>query len=84
MARPVAAEDVTTPCVEVRALEAHPPATDAANLPPVTGLVYRDGSGRVTGTVHVRVVLGIAVEGRGRTSVTGLAAEPCWSSAAAG
>ncbi|NED02976.1 hypothetical protein G3I55_15060, partial [Streptomyces sp. SID6648] len=55
------AENVMTPRVDVKALEAHATAADAANLSHATGLsrfpVYRDSLDDVVGTVHVRDVL---------------------------
>ncbi|WP_156727588.1 hemolysin family protein [Streptomyces apocyni] len=74
------AENVMTPRVDVRGLEAHATAADAANLTHATGLsrfpVYRDTLDEVIGTVHIRDVLALAPEQRGRTPVTELATEP--------
>ncbi|MEU0397683.1 hemolysin family protein [Streptomyces sp. NPDC006208] len=74
------AENVMTPRVDVRALEAHATAADAANLTYATGLsrfpVYRDSLDEVIGTVHIRDVLAIAPDKRAATPVTDLASEP--------
>ncbi|MFC8126873.1 hemolysin family protein [Streptomyces sp. NPDC057302] len=74
------AENVMTPRVDVRALEAHATAADAANLTHATGLsrfpVFRDSLDEVIGTVHIRDVLALAPEQRQLTPVTELAAEP--------
>ncbi len=74
------AENVMTPRVDVRALEAHASALDAANLTLATGLsrfpVYRGALDAVIGTVHIRDVLALDEEERVRTAVTDLATEP--------
>ncbi|WP_149827605.1 hemolysin family protein [Streptomyces tailanensis] len=74
------AENVMTPRVDVKALEAHATAADAANLTYATGLsrfpVYRDSLDEVIGTVHIRDVLALEPEKRALTLVTELAAEP--------
>ncbi|MFD3457293.1 hemolysin family protein [Streptomyces sp. NPDC058691] len=74
------AENVMTPRVDVRALEAHATAADAANLTLATGLsrfpVYRDSLDEVVGTVHIRDVLALPAAARDRTPVTALATAP--------
>ncbi|MGP4089831.1 hemolysin family protein [Streptomyces sp. KR55] len=74
------AENVMTPRVDVRALEAHATAADAANLTHATGLsrfpVYRDSLDEVIGTVHIRDVLALEPEKRQLTPVTELATPP--------
>ncbi|GHC89835.1 hemolysin family protein [Streptomyces flavofungini] len=74
------AENVMTPRVDVRALEAHATAADAANLTHATGLsrfpVYRDGLDEVIGTVHIRDVLALDPDKQQLTPVTDLASEP--------
>ncbi|MGW0538239.1 hemolysin family protein [Streptomyces sp. NPDC003032] len=74
------AENVMTPRVDVRALEEHATATDAANLTYATGLsrfpVYRDSLDEVIGTVHIRDVLALEPDRRPLTPVTELATEP--------
>ncbi|MGW1887149.1 hemolysin family protein [Streptomyces sp. NPDC001970] len=74
------AENVMTPRVDVRALEAHATAADAANLTYATGLsrfpVYRDSLDEVIGTVHIRDVLAIDPDKRAATPVTELATDP--------
>ncbi|MBQ1092656.1 hemolysin family protein [Streptomyces sp. B93] len=74
------AENVMTPRVDVRALEAHATAADAANLTYATGLsrfpVYRDSLDEVVGTVHIRDVLALEPEKRAVTTVMELATEP--------
>ncbi|MYW64346.1 DUF21 domain-containing protein [Streptomyces sp. SID8379] len=74
------AENVMTPRVDVRALEAHATATDAADLTHTTGLsrfpVYRDSLDEVVGTVHIRDVLALEPDKRGLTPVTELATAP--------
>ncbi|MFF7006486.1 hemolysin family protein [Streptomyces fimicarius] len=76
----LSAENVMTPRVDVRALEAHATAADAANLTLATGLsrfpVYRDSLDEVIGTVHIRDVLALDETERSRTPVTTLATEP--------
>ncbi|MFH8886075.1 hemolysin family protein [Streptomyces californicus] len=76
----LSAENVMTPRVDVRALEAHATAADAANLTLATGLsrfpVYRDSLDEVIGTVHIRDVLALDESERDRTPVTALATEP--------
>ncbi|KQV94353.1 hemolysin family protein [Streptomyces sp. Root369] len=74
------AENVMTPRVDVKALEAHATAADAANLTHATGLsrfpVYRDSLDEVIGTVHIRDVLALEPEKRAVTPVTELATDP--------
>ncbi|GAA2411382.1 hemolysin family protein [Streptomyces glaucosporus] len=74
------AENVMTPRVDVKALEAHATAADAANLTLATGLsvfpVYRDTLDEVIGTVHIRDVLALEAAARPRTPVTELLTEP--------
>ncbi|MDQ1037614.1 CBS domain containing-hemolysin-like protein [Streptomyces sp. V3I8] len=74
------AQNVMTPRVDVRALEAHAMATDAANLTYATGLsrfpVYRDTLDEVVGTVHIRDVLALEPGERAVTPVTELATAP--------
>ncbi|MGW6061015.1 hemolysin family protein [Streptomyces sp. NPDC055189] len=74
------AENVMTPRVDVRALEAHATAADAANLTHATGLsrfpVFRDSLDEVIGTVHIRDVLALPPGERRLTPVTDLATEP--------
>ncbi|MFD5892190.1 hemolysin family protein [Streptomyces sp. NPDC060334] len=70
------AENVMTPRVDVRALEARATATDAAHLTLATGIsrfpVYRDTLDEVIGTLHIRDVLALDEDERGRTQVTDL------------
>ncbi|MGI5447252.1 hemolysin family protein [Streptomyces sp. CA-243310] len=70
------AENVMTPRVDVRALEARATATDAAHLTLATGIsrfpVYRDTLDEVIGTLHIRDVLALDEDERGRTRVTDL------------
>ncbi|GGS36787.1 hemolysin family protein [Streptomyces griseoviridis] len=74
------AENVMTPRVDVKALEAHATAADAANLSHATGLsrfpVYRDSLDEVIGTVHIRDVLALEPQKRAVTPVTVLATAP--------
>ncbi|MFF3753116.1 hemolysin family protein [Streptomyces sp. NPDC002018] len=74
------AENVMTPRVDVRALEARATAGDAARLTLATGLsrfpVYRDSLDEVIGTVHVRDVLALDETLRDHTPVTELATSP--------
>ncbi|EFE68067.1 hemolysin family protein [Streptomyces viridosporus] len=74
------AENVMTPRVDVKALEVHATAADAANLSHATGLscfpVYRDSLDEVVGTVHIRDVLALEPEKRGVTPVTDLTSPP--------
>ncbi|MEU9554608.1 hemolysin family protein [Streptomyces fumanus] len=74
------AQNVMTPRVDVKALEAHATAADAANLSHATGLsrfpVYRDSLDEVIGTVHIRDVLALPPERRAHTPVTELATAP--------
>ncbi|GAB2942178.1 hemolysin family protein [Streptomyces heilongjiangensis] len=74
------AENVMTPRVDVKALEAHATAADAANLTHATGLsrfpVYRDTLDEVIGTVHIRDVLALEPARRAVTPVTALTTEP--------
>ncbi|MFJ2828844.1 hemolysin family protein [Streptomyces sp. NPDC087263] len=71
------AENVMTPRVDVRALEARATAADAANLTHATGLsrfpVYADSLDEVVGTVHIRDVLALEPAERAVTPVTALA-----------
>ncbi len=77
------AQNVMTPRVDVRALEAHATAADAANLTYATGLsrfpVYRDGLDEVIGTVHIRDVLALDPDKRRVTPFTELRPRRCWS-----
>ncbi|PIM67163.1 hypothetical protein CTU88_39905 [Streptomyces sp. JV178] len=74
------AENVMTPRVDVKALEAHATAADAANLTHATGLsrfpVYRDTLDEVIGTVHIRDVLALEPARRASTPVTALTTAP--------
>ncbi|MEV6958136.1 hemolysin family protein [Streptomyces sp. NPDC051207] len=74
------AENVMTPRVDVKALEAHATAADAANLSHATGLsrfpVYRGSLDEVIGSVHIRDVLALEPARRASTPVTELATEP--------
>ncbi|GCD39124.1 membrane protein [Streptomyces chrestomyceticus JCM 4735] len=74
------AQNVMTPRVDVRALEAQATAADAATLTLATGLsrfpVYRGGLDDIAGTVHIRDVLALTPERRAATPVTELATEP--------
>ncbi|MFG2195990.1 hemolysin family protein [Streptomyces sp. NPDC048639] len=74
------AENVMTPRVDVRALDAHASAADAAELTLATGLsrfpVYQDTLDEVIGTVHIRDVLAVDASERPRTPVTGLMTAP--------
>ncbi|WP_151484837.1 hemolysin family protein [Streptomyces albicerus] len=74
------AQNVMTPRVDVKALEAHATAADAANLTHATGLsrfpVYRDSLDEVIGTVHIRDVLALEPAVRDVTPVTELATAP--------
>ncbi|MFF8031512.1 MULTISPECIES: hemolysin family protein [unclassified Streptomyces] len=74
------AENVMTPRVDVKALEAHATAADAANLTHATGLsrfpVYRGSLDEVIGTVHIRDVLALDPRERAGTPVTELATAP--------
>ncbi|MEU2792485.1 hemolysin family protein [Streptomyces sp. NPDC007100] len=74
------AQNVMTPRVAVRALEARATAADAATLTLATGLsrfpVYRGSLDEVVGTVHIRDVLALAPDERAATGVAELAAEP--------
>ncbi|MFG2489050.1 hemolysin family protein [Streptomyces virginiae] len=74
------AENVMTPRVDVRALEAHATALDAANLTLVTGIsrfpVYRDSLDEVIGTLHIRDVLALEEDKRALTAVTALMTGP--------
>ncbi|WP_446039584.1 hemolysin family protein [Streptomyces sp. SID1121] len=76
----LSAENVMTPRVDVRALEAHATASDAARLTLATGLsrfpVYRNSLDEVIGTVHIRDVLALDESLRDRTPVTALATKP--------
>ncbi|MFH8370184.1 hemolysin family protein [Streptomyces sp. NPDC018031] len=74
------AENVMTPRVDVRALEARATAADAAALTHATGLsrfpVYRDSLDEVIGTVHIRDVLALDGAKRSATPVTDLITPP--------
>ncbi|MFE0582227.1 MULTISPECIES: hemolysin family protein [unclassified Streptomyces] len=74
------AENVMTPRVDVRALEAHATALDAAHLTLATGIsrfpVYRDSLDEVVGTVHVRDVLALEEDKRPLTPIVDLMTEP--------
>ncbi|GAA2566169.1 MULTISPECIES: hemolysin family protein [Streptomyces] len=74
------AENVMTPRVDVKALEVHATAADAANLSHATGLsrfpVYRDSLDEVVGTVHIRDVLALEPRKRAVTQVTELTTPP--------
>ncbi|MFH8345355.1 hemolysin family protein [Streptomyces sp. NPDC018045] len=74
------AQNVMTPRVAVRALEAHATAADAATLTLATGLsrfpVYRGTLDEVVGTVHIRDVLALAPGQRATTGVAALATDP--------
>ncbi|OEJ49594.1 hemolysin family protein [Streptomyces agglomeratus] len=74
------AQNVMTPRVDVRALEASATAADAANLTYATGLsrfpVYRDSLDEAIGTVHIRDVLALDPDKRPLTPVTELATTP--------
>ncbi|MBT2379987.1 HlyC/CorC family transporter [Streptomyces sp. ISL-111] len=74
------AQNVMTPRVDVRALEVHATAADAANLTYATGLsrfpVYRDSLDAVIGTVHIRDVLALDPGERPVTPITELATTP--------
>ncbi|MFI6638573.1 hemolysin family protein [Streptomyces sp. NPDC050504] len=74
------AENVMTPRVDVRALDARATAADAANLTYATGLsrfpVYRGTLDEVVGTVHIRDVLALDAERRATTPVTELTTAP--------
>ncbi|CAM5482152.1 hemolysin family protein [Streptomyces griseomycini] len=74
------AENVMTPRVDVKALEVHATAADAANLSHATGLsrfpVYRDTLDEVVGTVHIRDVLALEPQERAGTPVTDLTTPP--------
>ncbi|MFD1663427.1 hemolysin family protein [Streptomyces caeni] len=70
------AENVMTPRIDVKALEAHATAADAADLTHATGLsrfpVYRHTLDQVIGTVHIRDVLALDEGKRPTTPVTDL------------
>ncbi|MFH0516246.1 hemolysin family protein [Streptomyces sp. M41] len=74
------AENVMTPRVDVKALDAQATAADAANLSHATGLsrfpVYRRSLDEVIGSVHIRDVLALEPEKRLVTPVTELATAP--------
>lgn len=74
------AENVMTPRVDVKALEAHASAADAVNLTHGTGLsrfpVYRDSLDEIIGTVHIRDVLALDEDKRPVTQVTDLITPP--------
>ncbi|MFV5997746.1 hemolysin family protein [Streptomyces sp. NPDC056231] len=70
------AENVMTPRVDVRALEVHATAADAAGLTLATGIsrfpVYKDTLDEVIGTLHIRDVLALDDDARATTLVTEL------------
>ncbi|MGW1951411.1 hemolysin family protein [Streptomyces sp. NPDC001920] len=74
------AENVMTPRVDVKALEARATAADAANLSHATGLsrfpVHRGSLDEVIGTVHIRDVLALEPAKRLVTPVTELTTAP--------
>ncbi|MFI8193377.1 hemolysin family protein [Streptomyces sp. NPDC085946] len=74
------AENVMTPRVDVKALEAHASAADAVNLTHATGLsrfpVYRDSLDEIIGTLHIRDVLALDEDRRDGTPVTELTTPP--------
>jgi CBS domain containing-hemolysin-like protein len=74
------AENVMTPRVDIRSLEAGATATDAANLTLATGLsrfpVYRGSLDEILGTVHIRDVLALDAGLRAATPVTDLLSAP--------
>ncbi|WP_405825792.1 hemolysin family protein [Streptomyces sp. NBC_00838] len=74
------AENVMTPRVDLRVLDARATAADAANLALATGVscfpVHRDGLDEIVGTVHIRDVLALDEAVRGDTPVTALLTEP--------
>jgi CBS domain containing-hemolysin-like protein len=74
------AENVMTPRVDVKALEAHASAADAVDLTHATGLsrfpVYRGSLDEVIGTVHIRDVLALDEDRRATTPVTDLITPP--------
>ncbi len=76
------AENVMTPRVDVKALEAHATAADAANLSHATGLsrfpVYRDSLDEVIGTVHIRDVLALEPDRRRATPSPSWPPRRCW------
>ncbi|MGW1887166.1 hemolysin family protein [Streptomyces sp. NPDC001970] len=74
------AENVMSPRIDVRALEVHATAADAANLTLATGLsrfpVYRDTLDEVIGTIHIRDVLALDEDKRPLTPVADLSTDP--------
>ncbi|MFJ6995072.1 hemolysin family protein [Streptomyces sp. NPDC003090] len=74
------AENVMTPRVDVKALEARASAADAVNLTHATGLsrfpVYRDSLDEIIGTVHIRDVLALDEGKRQTTRITELITPP--------
>ncbi|MEV5444950.1 hemolysin family protein [Streptomyces sp. NPDC052644] len=74
------AENVMTPRVDVKALEARASAADAVNLTHATGLsrfpVYRDSLDEIIGTVHIRDVLALDEDKRQATRITELITPP--------
>ncbi|MFE5023362.1 hemolysin family protein [Streptomyces sp. NPDC056656] len=74
------AENVMTPRVQVVALDAQATCEDVANATRATGLsrfpVYRGNLDSVVGVVHIKDVLAVPAELRGRRSVSDLMREP--------
>ncbi|MET9351055.1 hemolysin family protein [Streptomyces termitum] len=74
------AENVMTPRVQVTALEVQATAEDVANATRATGLsrfpVYRGNLDTVVGIAHIKDVLAIPAEERGRRRVGDIAREP--------
>ncbi|GAA2455504.1 hemolysin family protein [Streptomyces glaucus] len=74
------AENVMTPRVDVKALEAHASAADAVGLTHTTGLsrfpVYWDSLDEIIGTLHIRDVLALDEHQRATTPVTDLITPP--------
>ncbi|MEV7345948.1 hemolysin family protein [Streptomyces sp. NPDC093544] len=74
------AENVMTPRVQVIALDAQATCEDVANATRATGLsrfpVYRGSLDSVVGVVHIKAVLAVQAEHRGRTPVSQIMREP--------
>ncbi|MGA5007353.1 hemolysin family protein [Streptomyces koyangensis] len=74
------AENVMTPRVQVMALDAQATCEDVANATRATGLsrfpVYRGSLDTVVGVAHIKDVLAVPAELRGRRPVTELMREP--------
>lgn len=74
------AENVMTPRVQVVALDAQATCEDVANATRATGLsrfpVYRGNLDSVVGVAHIKDVLAVPAELRGRRSVSDLMREP--------